>query len=233
MPESDDTKAKPAAEERATPEAEAAETTPEAEAAEATPEAEAAEATPEAEAAEAPAGDVIEGVAFIDPDPALAEAYAHAREVEARLRAVSAAYKQLQEEMENARERTKRQAALQREIQRGELVAGLFEPLENLRRSIQAISDDETISAEAKEGLGHVGKQFMAAFSALGLVETGEVGSRFDPNLHEAIGVIPVADAAQDEAIMEVFSKGYRIGSRLLQPAKVLIGRHEESTGEA
>jgi len=215
MPESDDTKANPPAEDWVTAEAEAAE--------------------PEEVPGDPglPEGEVIEGVAFIDPEPALAEAYAHAREVEARLRAVSSAYKQLQEEMENARERTKRQAALQREIQRGELVAGLFEPLENLRRSIQAISDDETISAEAKEGLGHVAKQFLAAFSALGLVETGEVGARFDPNRHEAIGVVPVTDEAQDEAIIEVFSKGYRVGSRLLQPARVLIGRHEESTGEA
>lgn len=184
--------------------------------------------TPQDDAPEETTGDVIEGVAFIDPDPELTEAYAHAKEVEARLRAVSSAYKQLQEEMENARERMKRQAALQREVQRGELVAGLFEPLENLHRSIQAISDDETITSEAKEGLGHVGKQFMSAFSALGLVETGEVGARFDPNLHEAIGVVPVPDEAQDEEIIEVFSRGYRIGGRLLQPAKVLIGRHEE-----
>ena len=195
------------------------------------PDGTASDATQEEEAA--PEGEVVEGVAFIDPDPALAEAQAHAKEVEARLRAVSSAYKQLQEEMHNARERMKRQAALERDVQRGELVAGLFEPLENLRRSIDAIDQDDSVSAEAKEGLGHVSKQFMAAFTALGLEETGVVGAAFDPNRHEAIGVIPVQDEAQDETIVEVFSKGYVIGTRLLQPARVIIGRVQESAGDA
>jgi molecular chaperone GrpE len=189
----------------------------------------------EAPAEEAPAeeGELIEGVAFIEPDPALAQAQAQAREVEARLRAVSSAYKQLQSDMSNARERMKRQAQFERDVQRGELVAGLFEPLENLRRSINAMEKDETVSAEAKEGLAHVGKQFLDAFLALGLEETGEKGAPFDPNLHEAIGVIPVTDPEQDEAIVEVFSTGYRIGSRLLQPARVIIGRVAEEPSEA
>ena len=52
-----------------------------------------------------------------------------------------------------ARARMERQGILQREVQRGELVATLFEPLENFRRSMQAIAGDETVSADAKEGI--------------------------------------------------------------------------------
>ena len=49
----------------------------------------------------------------------------------------------------------------------------------------------------------------------------------FDPNLHEALSVVPVAEAEQDGMVIEVFSAGYRVGSRLLKPARVIIGRHE------
>jgi len=187
-----------------------------------------AETAPEEES-----GESLGGVAFLEPDPALAEAQQHSRDLEARLRSVSSAYKQLQEDMEQARQRQERHAKLQRDIQRGELVASLFEPLENLRRSIDAVSKDETVSVEAKEGLGHVSKQFLTAFTDLGLEETGAVGETFDPNVHEALGAMPVTDEAQDDLIIEVFSKGYRIGSRLLQPARVIIGKYQEPSGEA
>lgn len=168
----------------------------------------------------------------MEPDPLLAQALQQVRDLEARLRTVSAAFKQQQDDTVQARARLERQALMQREVQRGELVATLFEPLENLRRSIQAISRDETASPEAKEGLAHVSKQFLTAFTSLGLEETGRVGVAFDPNQHEAIGIIPVTDPEQDEMIMEVFSVGYRIGARLLLPAKVMIGKVQEPAGE-
>ena len=53
------------------------------------------------------------------------------------------------------------------------------------------------------------------------------VGAAFDPNLHEALSVAPVTDSTQDGMVIEVFSAGYRVGSRLLKPARVIIGRHE------
>ena len=173
------------------------------------------------------------GVAFLDPDPATASALGQVRDLEARLRTVSAAYKQLQEEMTLARARMERQGILQREVQRGELVATLFEPLENFRRSMQAIAGDETVSADAKEGLAHVSKQFLKAFTDLGLEETGAVGVLFDPTQHEAIAMVTVTDPEEDGVVKEVFSVGYRIGSRLLRPARVVIGKIEEPAGEA
>jgi molecular chaperone GrpE len=111
-------------------------------------------------------------------------------------------------------------------------VGTLFEPVENLRRALEALrkgaSPEDTVA-----GLGQVMSQFMAAFQKLGLEEVPGKGSRFDPNLHEALTTMTVMDPALDGVVIDVFATGYRIGNRLINPAKVIVGQHQESAGEA
>ena len=165
-----------------------------------------------------------DAVSLVDPNPELTQAKADLSEVQARLRAVSAAYRQLQEEVEATKERLNRAAEFQRELQRGETVAKMFDPLDSLNRCVDSMDD-----GDAKEGLKMVIHQFMGALSELGLEVMNPEGQIFDPNFHEALTVVPVTDAAQDGAIIEVFSAGYRVGSRLLKPARVVIGKHEDA----
>ena len=163
-----------------------------------------------------------EGVTVLDPNPELTEAKAQVSELQARLRAVSAAYKQLQDDVEATKERLNRQAQFQRELQRGETVAKMFDPLDNLNRSIDTVGEGDT-----KEGLQMVVGQFMGALKELGLEMLTPQGQIFDPNQHEALSVMPVETAEQDGMVIEVFSAGYRVGSRLLKPARVVIGKYD------
>lgn len=160
------------------------------------------------------------GVSLVEPEDA-AEG-GEVRELQARLRAVSAAYRQLQDEVEETKERLNRQAQFQREIQRGEILAKMFEPLNNLQRSLEVVTDPD-----GRKGLEMVIHQFMEAFRELGLEMFSPDGMPFDPNFHEALSVVPVEDPEQDGMVINVFSAGYRVGSRLLQPARVVIGKHE------
>ena len=105
-------------------------------------------------------------------NPELSEAKAQVSELQARLRAVSAAYKQLQEDVEATKVRLERQAEFQRTMQRGESVAKMFDPLDNLKRSMDAIED-----GDAKEGLKMVVSQFMGALEELGLEVLSPVGN--------------------------------------------------------
>ena len=168
------------------------------------------------------------GVNLVDPNPELTEAKTQVSELQARLRAVSAAYKQLQDDVEATKERLNRQAQFQRELQRGETVAKMFDPLDNLQRSIEAVDDGDT-----KDGLLMVATQFMNALEELGLEMLSPQGQVFDPNQHEALSMVPVEDKAQDGLIIEVFSAGYRVGSRLLKPARVVIGQYTAESTEA
>lgn len=145
-------------------------------------------------------------------------------ELEGRLRTVSAAYKDKQDEIAGVRDRLQRQAKVDEEIRRGEVVATLFEPVENLHRSIQAARG---LPDELVAGLRMVHQEFMGSLRKLGLEEVPGVGSTFDPNLHEAIATEPVSDASKDNVVTNVFSAGFRIGKRLVRPARVVIGSYQ------
>jgi len=153
----------------------------------------------------------------------LAEANGRASDNEARLRQVSSAYRQKVEEIDSIKDRLSRQAAVQDEIRRGEVVESLFEPVENLHRSLETVK-----GTHAEAGLRMVHQEFMAALGKLGLQEVPGLGHKFDPNLHEAIATMPVTDPMQDNMVVNVFSIGFRIGTRLIRPARVIIGAFQE-----
>jgi len=153
------------------------------------------------------------------------------RETEARLRAVSAAYRTLQDDQKAFHKRVERQQDLKLEVHKGETVAKLFSPLENLRRSIDAAHKAD-IDANVMEGLEMVHRSFMEGFEKLGLTEVATKGGAFDPLYHEALSVIPVPTAAQDGLILDVFAQGYRIGSRLIRPAKVIVAQARPAPAE-
>jgi molecular chaperone GrpE len=166
------------------------------------------------------------------PEDVIERLAAQGRALEARLRTVSAAYKEQQDEMRATRDRLERQAQAKEELRRGEVVATLFEPFQNLRRSVSAVRSGATAD-EVARGLEIVENQILEAFHRLGLEEVPGKGAKFDPSLHEAISTIPVTDPALDDVVIDVFSSGYRIGSRLIQPARVVIGKLQQISGEA
>jgi molecular chaperone GrpE len=73
-------------------------------------------------------------------------------------------------------------------------------------------------------GVLHVRKELEDALKELGLQPFGEVGDAFDPNLHEAASERHEHEEGKpDHVILEVVSRGWRIGDRIIRPAKVII----------
>lgn len=170
------------------------------------------------------------GVPAVNPLVAALEARVAELEAElvrnrAETHTVKVAFHQKVEEMASARERMERQAKLQDELRRGEVVTTFFEPVENLHRSIEA-AKGQTVEA----GLRMVHLQFMDALKRLGLEEVPGVGSPFNADVHEALATLPVPDAAQDGQVLQVYSTGYRLGTRLLRAARVVIGTFAGTT---
>ena len=170
---------------------------------------------------------------LIEPDP-LAEATQQLEAERARLRTVSKAYKDLQEEFAQFRVRLERQQAMKEEILKGDVVSKLFEPLENLKRSVGALKA-AGVDPSLLQGVELVQKAFADGFEGLGLAELGVEGEVFDTNVHEALTMMPVTDEKLDGRVVQVFDHGYRVGSRTIRPARVVVGSYTppESTGEA
>jgi molecular chaperone GrpE len=107
------------------------------------------------------------------------------------------------------------------------LVKELLPVLDDLERTIQAASDAENISRAGHappllDGVRLVHRELEEALAKEGLVEI-ETNGKFDPHKHEALLTQP---SDEDEgAIIEVLQKGYRLGDRVLRPARVVISQ--------
>jgi molecular chaperone GrpE len=100
------------------------------------------------------------------------------------------------------------------------IVKELLPVLDDLERALQAAAQHE--EAKLEDGVRLVHQELKEALAKEGLVEI-ETNGRFDPHKHEALLTQP---SDEDEgAIVEVLQKGYRLGDRVLRPARVVISQ--------
>ncbi|MCA9494255.1 MAG: nucleotide exchange factor GrpE [Myxococcales bacterium] len=159
-----------------------------------------------------------------------AKAKADLEAAQGRLRAVSKAYTDLQSEMSAFKQRMEARSRQDSELQAFDQVRAFFDPVMNLKRSLASTGDD---MAALVDGLKIVHHQFMDALTRLGLEEVPGEGAAFDPQVHEALAVTPVADEAQDGKVLIVHTSGYTVKGKVLQAAQVVIGKYTETAGEA
>ena len=81
---------------------------------------------------------------------------------------------------------------------------------------------------ELSGGFKSVAESLESAASKLGLVTYGEPGEPFDPKIHEALAHSFSPDVAE-VSCAEIFQPGYKVGDRILRPARVLVA--EPATG--
>jgi molecular chaperone GrpE len=100
------------------------------------------------------------------------------------------------------------------------LVKDLLPVLDDLERALVAAEDHE--EAKLEEGVRLVHRELRDTLTKEGLVEI-ETDGEFDPHVHEALLTQPSEE--DDGAILQVIQKGYRLGDRVLRPARVVVSQ--------
>ena len=100
------------------------------------------------------------------------------------------------------------------------LVKELLPVLDDLERALEAAAEHE--EAKLEEGVRLVERELREALRREGLVEI-EANGRFDPHVHEALLAQPSEE--EEGAVIQVLQKGYRLGDRVLRPARVVISQ--------
>jgi molecular chaperone GrpE len=149
-------------------------------------------------------------------------------EKDRRLQEYIEQYKAATAEFEAARARARREVG--REVQRGTraMLVELLEVLDNLDRAIDAAREGTSLEA-LLHGVGMVRQQFMTRLEAGGIREIPALDQQFDPARHEAVSVVPVATAADEDRVLGVVRRGYLAGDEVLRPALVAVGRKAEA----
>ena len=91
--------------------------------------------------------------------------------------------------------------------------------LDDLERALAAAEEHE--EAQLEEGVRLVHRSLVEALEKEGVAEI-ETEGRFDPHVHEALLSQP-DDEKESGAILDVLQKGYRIGDKVLRPARVIV----------
>jgi molecular chaperone GrpE len=102
------------------------------------------------------------------------------------------------------------------------LVKDLLPVLDDLERALEAAEQHE--EAKLEDGVRLVHRELRGTLEKEGLVEI-ETDGEFDPHVHEALLSQPSEE--EDGAILQVIQKGYRLGDRVLRPARVVISQGE------
>jgi len=136
---------------------------------------------------------------------------------------------QLQRETDETRQRLNRSADERAHSEKAKFIASLLPALDNLNRAAaSADAPRETIL----EGIRSIATTFEAALTSAGVEPIASVGEEFNPELHEAVDT-EETDREMDGKVIEEYSRGFRMGDRLLRPARVKVGRAMKQAREA
>jgi molecular chaperone GrpE len=138
---------------------------------------------------------------------------------------------QLQRETDETRQRLNRSADERAVGEKAKFVSTLLPVMDDLNRAIDAAL--ENASREAMlEGVRRIATSFQNALANAGVEPISSVGEPFNPELHEAVDTAETGGEMDGRVIGE-YSRGFRMGDRLLRPARVKVGRAREHAREA
>jgi molecular chaperone GrpE len=135
----------------------------------------------------------------------------------------------IQAEYANYRKRVERDRMAVREQALASVLAELLPALDDIGRAWE--------HGELSGGFKSVADSLESAVTKLGLVIYGENGEPFDPMIHEAL-IHSYSDDVTEPTCVQVLQPGYKIGDRILRPARVAVaepgdGQDDDTPGAA
>jgi len=99
------------------------------------------------------------------------------------------------------------------------LVINLLPVYDDLERAVGSV-DANLAGLNWVQGVVAIQRKFWHMLEAMGVSELAAAGEPFDPANHEAVARQP----GDDNKVLHVVQKGYRLGDRVLRPAMVIVG---------
>ena len=128
-------------------------------------------------------------------------------------------YLRLAADFDNYRKRVAREQVEWTSRANERLLNELLPVLDDLARALEAAAEHE--EAKLEEGVRLVHRSLLGLVERHGLSEIEAEGA-FDPHVHEALLAQPGEGAEQGD-VLQVLQKGYRLGDKVLRPARVIV----------
>lgn len=99
----------------------------------------------------------------------------------------------------------------------------LLPVLDNLNLAVSASEKDPSLD-HLRDGVIGTARSFEQALMSVGVEQVPAIGTKFDPELHEAVDMKAV-EPEEDGNITAEYLRGYKFGEKLLRPARVQVGK--------
>ena len=179
---------------------------------------------PEDEVLETPeeeSEDVSEETEDLDPIEALEAELATAQQEAGEARQDML---RMQADMDNLRKRLVREHEKSRRRMLERFMGDLLPVIDSMERGLEAADDPSATVETLKEGKQLIWKMLTKATADHGLQVIDPLNEPFDPEMQEAMAMLPSEDH-DENTVIEVLEKGYRLHERLIRPAKVVVSR--------
>lgn len=156
--------------------------------------------------------------AATDPAPALADEIVELRKerdsLHDRLLRQAAEFDNYRKRMDRERRDSAQMAAI-------DFVQELLPVIDDFERALQTAAP----GAESyRQGLEIIHRALMEMLRKRGVTPIDAVGTTFDPQIHQAVAYEEAPDR-RDGEVMEQFTRGYRLGDKLVRPAMVKVAK--------
>lgn len=151
---------------------------------------------------------------------------AEVEELRERVAQLDDRYKRALADLDNYRKRSGREVERRVDEARQALARDWLDAVDGIERALQAAEPENPLAA----GLRAVLEQMEVTLARYGVTRIGAADERFDPERHEALGVVSTDDVP-DRTVVDVTRSGYAIDGRTLRPAQVVVSRRSEPEG--
>ena len=132
-------------------------------------------------------------------------------------------YLRLSAEFDNYRKRTLKERSDMLKTVNGDTLSGMLPVLDDLERAMQSMEKATDVAA-VREGVVLIYSKLQEFLKNKGVVEIDAMNQVFDTDLHEAITKIPAPSEDLKGKVVDVIQKGYKIDTKVIRYAKVVVG---------
>ncbi|WP_111494353.1 nucleotide exchange factor GrpE [Marinobacter bohaiensis] len=136
-----------------------------------------------------------------------------------------------QAEMQNVRRRADIDVEKARKFALEKFVKELLPVIDSLEKAVESTegkSASDDVVASIREGAEMTLSLFRSSLEKFNVQAVDPVGEPFDPQLHEAMSMVPAPDA-EPNSVVSCIQKGYTLNDRLVRPAMVVVARPDDS----
>ena len=133
-------------------------------------------------------------------------------------------YMFLMSEFDNFRKRTLRERSELIKNASEKALQGILPIVDDFERGLDAIKDSSDAEA-VKEGMALIYNKLVKYLGDNGVKAMESTGAEFDPDLHEAVAMVPADADTTAGKVKDTVQKGYTLNDKVLRHAKVVVAQ--------